>query len=202
MSTAYSDLPVVQYEGPQSANPLAYRWYDAKRVVLGKTLAEQLRPAVCFWHTFCWGGQDPFALGGPLFERPWFDGEPMAAARQKLDAAFDFFGKLGLPYWCFHAGLVEHRRQRGAADRGLERGGQAVDRPAGRRTRREDGEPFLDHQTRTALLRQGGHIRQVGTARRTRGGEQAQAAAGMPRPRACAPRSAAARSARPSRPAC
>ena len=56
MSTAYSDLPVVKYEGPQSTNPLAYRWYDAKRVVLGKTLAEHLRPAVCYWHNFCWKG--------------------------------------------------------------------------------------------------------------------------------------------------
>jgi xylose isomerase len=102
MKTIYSDIPPVRYEGPQSSNPLAFRWYDAQRVVLGKTLAEHLRPAVCYWHTFCWGGQDPFALGGHLFDRPWFDGDAMAAARLKLDAAFDFFTRLGLPYWCFH----------------------------------------------------------------------------------------------------
>jgi len=102
VNTIYSPLPPVRYEGPQSSNPLAFRWYDAKRVVLGKTLAEHLRPAVCYWHTFCWGGQDPFALGGNLFDRPWFSGEPMAAARIKLDSAFDFFTRLGLPYWCFH----------------------------------------------------------------------------------------------------
>ncbi|MBL8360987.1 MAG: xylose isomerase [Rubrivivax sp.] len=101
-TTVYSHVPEIRYEGPDSRNPLAFRWYDAGRVVLGKTLAEQLRPAVCYWHTFVWGGQDPFALGGNLFERPWFSGEPMAAARLKLDAAFDFFGRLGLPYWCFH----------------------------------------------------------------------------------------------------
>ena len=100
--TIYSHVEPVRYEGPDSRNPLAFRWYDAKRVVLGKTLAEHLRPAVCYWHTFCWGGQDPFALGANLFERPWFSGEPMAAAMQKLDAAFDFFTRLGLPYWCFH----------------------------------------------------------------------------------------------------
>jgi len=100
--TVYSHVEPIRYEGPQSRNPLAFRWYDAKRVVLGKTLAEHLRPAVCYWHTFCWGGQDPFALGGSLFERPWFSGDPMAAAQQKLDAAFDFFTRLGLPYWCFH----------------------------------------------------------------------------------------------------
>lgn len=102
MSTVYSDLPAVRYEGPDSRNPLAFRWYDAQRVVLGKTLAEHLRPAVCYWHTFCWAGQDVFGLA-PLHERPWFN-EPdaMRAARMKLDAAFDFFTKLGLPYWCFH----------------------------------------------------------------------------------------------------
>lgn len=102
MTSVYSTIDPIRYEGPDSSNPLAYRWYDANRVVLGKTLAEHLRPAVCYWHTFCWGGQDPFALGGNLFERPWFSGEAMAAARQKLDAAFDFFSCLGLPYWCFH----------------------------------------------------------------------------------------------------
>ena len=63
----YADLPQVRFEGPSSTNPLAFRWYDAQRVVLGKPLAEHLRPAVCYWHTFCWGGQDPFALGGNLF---------------------------------------------------------------------------------------------------------------------------------------
>lgn len=98
----YADIAPIRYEGPQSNNPLAFRWYDAKRVVLGKTLAEHLRPAVCYWHTFCWGGQDPFALGGNLFERPWFEGDPLQAAQLKLDNAFDFFDRLGLPFWCFH----------------------------------------------------------------------------------------------------
>ena len=102
MTTVYSDIAPARYEGPHSTNPLAYRWYDAKRVVLGKPLAEHLRPAVCYWHTFCWGGQDPFALGANLFERPWFAGDPLAAAQQKLDAAFDFFAKLAMPFWCFH----------------------------------------------------------------------------------------------------
>ncbi|MFD0668332.1 xylose isomerase [Ramlibacter sp. MAHUQ-53] len=97
----YADLPAVRYEGPQSTNPLAFKWYDPQRVVLGKTLAEHLRPAVCYWHTFCWAGQDVFGMS-PHFDRPWFQGEPMAAARVKLDCAFDFFTKLGLPYWCFH----------------------------------------------------------------------------------------------------
>ncbi|MEK8026889.1 xylose isomerase [Pseudaquabacterium rugosum] len=101
-SRPYDDLPTVRYEGPDSRNPLAYRWYDADRVVLGKTLAEHLRPAVCYWHTFCWGGQDPFALGADVFRRPWSDGDPLAAAQLKLDNAFDVFRVLGLPFWCFH----------------------------------------------------------------------------------------------------
>ena len=101
-ASIYADLPFVRYEGPDSRNPLAYRWYDPQRVVLGRTLAEHLRPAVCYWHTFCWGGQDPFALGDPSFQRPWFGGDPLAAAQAKLDAAFDFFARLGLPFWCFH----------------------------------------------------------------------------------------------------
>jgi xylose isomerase len=102
MGSVFGDIPAVRYEGPSSRNPLAYRWYDPQRVVLGRTLAEHLRPAACYWHTFCWGGQDPFALGDLAFERPWFHGEPLAAAQSKLDHAFDFFQCLGLPYWCFH----------------------------------------------------------------------------------------------------
>ena len=98
----YSDIDTIRYEGPESTNPLAFRWYDAKRVVMGKTLAEQLRPAACYWHSFCWGGQDPFALGDNLFEKPWFKGEPLPAAQMKLDAAFDFFERLTIPYWTFH----------------------------------------------------------------------------------------------------
>jgi xylose isomerase len=101
-STIFSQIDKARFEGPESTNPLAFRWYDANRVVLGKTLAEQLRPAACYWHSFCWGGQDPFALGGNLFDRPWFAGEPLAAAQLKLDAAFDFFSRISIPYWCFH----------------------------------------------------------------------------------------------------
>ena len=103
MSTVYSDLPVVRYEGPQSTNPLAYRWYDANRVVLGKTLAEHLRPAVCYWHNFCWKGEDVFGLGNTVFQRPWFnEADPVKAAYLKLDAAFDFFGgKFDIPAMLF-----------------------------------------------------------------------------------------------------
>ncbi|MET3602730.1 xylose isomerase [Sphaerotilus sulfidivorans] len=130
-ASVYAELPYVRYEGPDTRNPLAYRWYDPERVVLGKTLAEHLRPAVCYWHTFCWGGQDPFALGDNLFQRPWFSGDPMVAARLKLEAAFDFFERLGLPFWCFHdrdvgpegTTLAESNRQ---LDTLLERAGERM----------------------------------------------------------------------------
>ncbi len=95
------DKPVT-YEGPDTENPFAFRWYDAKREVLGKPLAEHLRFAACYWHTFCWNGADVFGEGP--FGRPWIDSslEPMQAAKQKLDVAFEFFSKLGVPYYCFH----------------------------------------------------------------------------------------------------
>ncbi len=91
----------VAYEGPQSNNPLAFKWYDKDRMVLGKRMEEHLRFAVCYWHTFCWNGLDPF--GGDTFQRPWHAmTDPMAAAKAKAEVAFEFFAKLGAPYYCFH----------------------------------------------------------------------------------------------------
>ena len=92
----------IAYEGPDSDNPFAFRYYDADRIVLGKPMRDQLRMAVCYWHSFNWPGNDVFGAG--TFDRPWLEPsmEPMAAARTKMDAAFEFFGKLGFPFWCFH----------------------------------------------------------------------------------------------------
>lgn len=102
MSTYFSDIPAIAYEGPQSTNPLAFKWYDKDRLVLGKRMEDHLRFAVCYWHSFCWNGFDPFGYDG-TFERPWQRvADPMAAARMKADAAFDFFSGLGAPYYCFH----------------------------------------------------------------------------------------------------
>jgi len=95
----FGDIPPIAYEGATSENPLAYRYYDATRVVMGKTMAEHLRPAVCYWHNFAWGGSDMF--GAPTFERPWF-AETMAAARLKADVAFEMFTTLGVPFFTFH----------------------------------------------------------------------------------------------------
>lgn len=102
MSTYFSATDKIRHEGPHSTNPLAFRWYDKDRVVLGKRMEDQLRFAVCYWHSFCWTGFDPFGADG-TFERPWHRmSDPMAAARAKADAAFDFFSRLGAPFYCFH----------------------------------------------------------------------------------------------------
>ena len=94
-------LKKIAYEGPDTESPLAFRWYDPNRQVLGKSMAEQLRFAACYWHTFCWQGNDAF--GNQTMMRPWFEpGDPMAQAEMKLSVAFEFFEKLGVPYFCFH----------------------------------------------------------------------------------------------------
>ena len=99
--TLFSDLPTVRYEGEGSTNPLAYRYYDPDKVVLGKPLREQLRLTVCYWHSFVMNGADPF--GAPTILRPWMGGaDPMAAARAKADAAFDLFRALDVPLYSFH----------------------------------------------------------------------------------------------------
>ena len=86
---------------PSSTCDLAFRVYDPERVVLGRSMAEQLRIAVCYWHTFGHQGADVF--GAPTFERAWnVPSSPREAALRKLDAAFEFFEKLGAPFFCFH----------------------------------------------------------------------------------------------------
>ncbi len=100
MSTGFfGDIGKVKHEGPDSTNPLAYRFYNKDEVVLGKRMEDHLRFAVAYWHSFAWPGGDPF--GGQTFERPWF-GDTMDAARLKADVAFEMFSALGVPYYCFH----------------------------------------------------------------------------------------------------
>ncbi len=98
--TIFSDLPTIRFEGPDTGNPLAYRHYDADRVVLGRPLRDHLRLSVCYWHSFVMNGADPF--GAPTIDRHWMSGEPVAAARVKADAAFDLFRVLDVPFYTFH----------------------------------------------------------------------------------------------------
>ena len=101
----FPDIDRIAFEGPDTANDLAFRHYDAERIVAGVRMKDHLRFAVCYWHTFCWPGNDVFGDG--TFQRPWqasaSDGEDaMALAAQKADAAFEFFDKLRVPFFCFH----------------------------------------------------------------------------------------------------
>ena len=101
MNDYFSNINEIIYEGPDSDNPLSFKYYDESRQVLGKTMKEHLRFATCYWHTFTWPGLDPF--GGATFERPWMSGEePLKMAEMKLEEAFDFFTKIKTPFFCFH----------------------------------------------------------------------------------------------------
>ena len=91
----------IGYEGPESDNALAFKAYDPARVVAGKTMEEHLRFAVCYWHTFCAEGADPFGPG--TRRHAWaVKADAMDRSRDRVDAAFEFFSKLGVPFWCFH----------------------------------------------------------------------------------------------------
>lgn len=97
----FGGIKPVAFEGKESENPLSYRYYNKDQVVLGKTMQEHLRPAVCYWHSFAWPGSDVFGSG--TFDRPWHrGGDAMELAQLKLDLAFEFFEKLGLPFFTFH----------------------------------------------------------------------------------------------------
>jgi xylose isomerase len=91
----------IPFEGPDSDNPLAFKSYDENRVVGGKTMAEHLRFSVCYWHSFLGSGEDPFGPGTRVY--PWsIRPDPMDQARDRIDAAFEFISKLGVPFYCFH----------------------------------------------------------------------------------------------------
>ena len=94
-------VEAVKYEGPDTDNPFAYRWYDEKKIVAGKPMKDHLRFACAYWHSFNGSGADPF--GEPTHLFPWDEkSDPVERAKDKADAAFEFITKLGLPYYCFH----------------------------------------------------------------------------------------------------
>ncbi|MGZ8482046.1 MAG: xylose isomerase, partial [Candidatus Limnocylindria bacterium] len=103
MAGFFSEVPDrIEFGGLASSEPLAFKVYEPDRLVLGTRMEDHLRIAVCLWHSFNWAGSDVFGAG--TFDRPWLppSADPMAAARAKLDAAFEFIEKLGAPFFCFH----------------------------------------------------------------------------------------------------
>ncbi len=101
MSSFFNEFDTVRFEGAESRNPLAYRWYDAEKQVLNRPLKDHLRFAVAYWHSLAMNGSDPF--GAPTLNRPWMSAsDPMQGAREKADAAFELFRILDLPFYSFH----------------------------------------------------------------------------------------------------
>jgi xylose isomerase len=100
MSTGFfGDITKIPFEGPESTNPLAFRFYNPDEMIMGKRMEDHLRFGAAYWHSFAWPGGDPF--GGQTFQRPWF-GDTMEHAKLKADVAFEMFTALGVPFYCFH----------------------------------------------------------------------------------------------------
>ena len=97
----FKGINAISYEGRDSDNPLAFKYYDPKKVVAGKTMEDHFKFAIAYWHTFCGQGSDPFGPGTQNF--PWDQSkDPLQAAKDKADAAFEFITKMGFNYFCFH----------------------------------------------------------------------------------------------------
>ena len=97
----FKGIDRIQYEGRKSDNPLAFKWYDETKMIAGKSMRDHFKFAVAYWHSFCGDGGDPF--GRPTKLYPWSTNvDPIQAAKEKMDAAFEFMTKMGFPYYCFH----------------------------------------------------------------------------------------------------
>lgn len=101
MKEYFPQIGKIPFEGPASTNPMAFHYYDAERIVAGKTMKDWMRFAMAWWHTLCAEGADQFGGGTKIF--PWNDGQDaLAIAKQKVDAGFEIMQKLGINYFCFH----------------------------------------------------------------------------------------------------
>ncbi|MEP6596064.1 MAG: xylose isomerase [Ginsengibacter sp.] len=97
----FKNIPQIKFEGTESDNPFAFRWYDETKIVAGKMMKDHLRFACAYWHSFNGSGADPF--GEPTHIFPWNEKpDPIERAKDKMDAAFEFITKMNLPYYCFH----------------------------------------------------------------------------------------------------
>ncbi len=100
MNNFFKDMPEIKYEGPNSTNPFAYKFYDASKVIEGKTMEEHLKFAMSWWHTLTAVGTDPFGSG--TMDRTYGKEDPMEVAKARVDAGFEFMSKMGIKYFCFH----------------------------------------------------------------------------------------------------
>lgn len=99
--TYFKGIDKIPYEGKESDNPLAFKYYDESRMIGDTSMKDHLRFATAYWHTFCGTGLDPF--GAPTKQFPWLNAtDPIQQAKDKMDAAFEFITKIGMPYYCFH----------------------------------------------------------------------------------------------------
>ncbi|MBC8112147.1 MAG: xylose isomerase [Verrucomicrobia bacterium] len=99
--TYFPTVTAIHFEGSDSDNPLAFKFYDANKIVAGKAMKDHFRFAIAYWHTFCGTGGDPFGTGTKNF--PWLQAsDPIQRAKDKMDAAFEFMTKLGTEFYCFH----------------------------------------------------------------------------------------------------
>jgi xylose isomerase len=116
----FKGITSIKFEGTESDNPLAFKWYDENKVVAGKTMKEQLRFACAYWHSFTGSGADPFGEPTHLFQ--WNKkADAVERARDKADAAFEFITKLGMPYYCFHdVDAVDYTNDIGENERRLQ----------------------------------------------------------------------------------
>jgi xylose isomerase len=97
----FPGIKKIEYEGPASKNPMALKWYNENQVIAGKPMKDHFKFAVAYWHSFCGTGEDQFGSGTRIM--PWNDSkDPMQQAMDKMDAAFEFITKMGIPYYCFH----------------------------------------------------------------------------------------------------
>lgn len=97
----FPNIGKIKFEGKESRNPLAFRYYDEKQVVMGKSMKDWMRFAMAWWHTLCADGGDPF--GGATIHHPWSSGgEALSRAKYKMDAGFEFMTKMGIGFYCFH----------------------------------------------------------------------------------------------------
>lgn len=97
----FESINKINYEGPDSKNPLAFKYYNPDEIVMGKPMKDQLRFAMSYWHTFTYMGNDPFGVG--TMARPWDnEADDMEKAKQRVHVAFEFMEKMQIPFFCFH----------------------------------------------------------------------------------------------------